>query len=568
MYFRKALELDPTLWCAFEALTEIDPHIQKVDNPSVLEAIFPTGAQIELNQTDRVYQNLPFKQCTSELFNQSQAFRGDTQMKAFDKDESCNETKENIKGGADNKAFVCSPIQERDGEDYQEQATPTGNQLNPNYVTPVATGKNSRRINNLGLNAPHQLHHESRLSGISPTGRSKENNDSYLLGHGSIASDPYLKPVGAGASSQVIKPFKMTTPSAVENQSSSKSSSISSKISKSRDDYGSETIDLMWLLRKIGYAYIKQIIYECAEAIDAYKKLPLCQYQTGWVLTQVGSIYLDIQDYQSAEEVFLLQKKLEPYTIEGMHYYSICLYQLQKQVELCSLSNFCLKKNTLAPETWIVVGNCYSLQKENEAAIKFFKRAIQLDRNCGMAHTLCGHEYFEIEDFEESERQYRYGYTVDKRNYKAWWGVGNIHLKQEKFDKALKTFTYAAQIYPRSAFIHTYIGIALMNANETVKALQQFEISQRLSPNSPVNSFMRVSVLIKLDKKDEALKLLHDLIKKYPKEPSLYIEKGKLMKMLGKKEEALKDYNRALDLNYKDSNMVKNLIDFYQDAEM
>ena len=74
-------------------------------------------------------------------------------------------------------------------------------------------------------------------------------------------------------------------------------------------------------------------------------------------------------------------KKLEPYTIEGLHHYSICLWQLKKQVELCALSNFVLKKNALSPETWIVVGNCYSLQNENEAAIKFFKRAIQLDRN-------------------------------------------------------------------------------------------------------------------------------------------------------------------------------------------
>ena len=32
-----------------------------------------------------------------------------------------------------------------------------------------------------------------------------------------------------------------------------------------------------------------------------------------------------------------------------------------------------------APESWCVVGNCFSLQKEHETAMRFFKRAIQLD---------------------------------------------------------------------------------------------------------------------------------------------------------------------------------------------
>jgi anaphase-promoting complex subunit 3 len=29
------------------------------------------------------------------------------------------------------------------------------------------------------------------------------------------------------------------------------------------------------------------------------------------------------------------------------------------------------------PECWCVVGNCFSLQKEHETALKFFQRAIQ-----------------------------------------------------------------------------------------------------------------------------------------------------------------------------------------------
>ena len=38
------------------------------------------------------------------------------------------------------------------------------------------------------------------------------------------------------------------------------------------------------------------------------------------------------------------------------------------------------------------MGNCYSLQKDHETALKNFQRAVQLDSRFAYAHTLCGHE--------------------------------------------------------------------------------------------------------------------------------------------------------------------------------
>ena len=68
--------------------------------------------------------------------------------------------------------------------------------------------------------------------------------------------------------------------------------------------------------------------------------------------------------------------KVEPYRLEGLEYYSSCLWQLKRQVELCWLSNYVLERNRFAPETWCVVGNCYSLQQEHETALRYFGRAL------------------------------------------------------------------------------------------------------------------------------------------------------------------------------------------------
>jgi anaphase-promoting complex subunit 3 len=56
----------------------------------------------------------------------------------------------------------------------------------------------------------------------------------------------------------------------------------------------------------------------------------------------------------------------EPYRLEGLEYLSTCLWHLRKQKELVRLSKYALDRNLQAPETWIILGNNFSLQKEHE----------------------------------------------------------------------------------------------------------------------------------------------------------------------------------------------------------
>ena len=46
-----------------------------------------------------------------------------------------------------------------------------------------------------------------------------------------------------------------------------------------------------------------------------------------------------------------------------------------------------------------------------------------------------------------------------------------------------------------------------------------------------------------------------------PKEAPIHIQIGKIQKKLGRKGLALRAFNKALDLDQKDTNMVKSLID-------
>ncbi|ESW34167.1 hypothetical protein PHAVU_001G130400 [Phaseolus vulgaris] len=99
---------------------------------------------------------------------------------------------------------------------------------------------------------------------------------------------------------------------------------------------------------------------------------------------QVGKVYFELVDYLEVDQAFSLPRQIMPYSLEGMDVYSTLLYLPGSGTG---------STNRLTPQSWCAMGNCYSLQKDHETALKNFQRVVQLNPRFAYAHTLCGHEY-------------------------------------------------------------------------------------------------------------------------------------------------------------------------------
>lgn len=71
-------------------------------------------------------------------------------------------------------------------------------------------------------------------------------------------------------------------------------------------------------------------LYFCKEAIDLFNNLPRQHFNTGWVLTSIGRCYMEIVKYSEAEKYYAEALRIEPYRLEGIEYYSSCLWHLKK----------------------------------------------------------------------------------------------------------------------------------------------------------------------------------------------------------------------------------------------
>lgn len=88
-----------------------------------------------------------------------------------------------------------------------------------------------------------------------------------------------------------------------------------------------------------------------------------------------------------------------------------------------------------------------------------------------------------------------------------------------------------------------------------------FNAGCEIDANNPLNLYQKSQVLLALGRDQEALEILLNLKQNVSKEAPIYVNIGKIYKKMGDIQEALKYFNGALDLDPKDINQVKSMID-------
>ncbi|XP_038047876.1 cell division cycle protein 27 homolog [Patiria miniata] len=322
------------------------------------------------------------------------------------------------------------------------------------------------------------------------------------------------------------------------------------------------TEGLLALLREIGKAYLALSQYDSRKAITYFSSLPPQHYNTGWVLSQVGRARYELAEYQKAERLFSEVRRLEPYHLEGTEYYSTALWHLHREVALSTLAQELSNFETESPEAWCATGNCFSLQKEHDMAIKFFQRAVQVDPQFAYAYTLLGHEYVATEELDKAMSCYRTAIRINTRHYNAWYGVGMIYYKQEKFALAEMHYRKALAINPQSSVLLCHIGVVQHAQHKSQQALQTLNRAIAMDPNNPLCKFHRASIYFATERYQEALQELEELKQIIPKESLVYFIMGKVYKKCGQTHLALANFSWAVDLDPKGANnQIKEALD-------
>jgi len=315
------------------------------------------------------------------------------------------------------------------------------------------------------------------------------------------------------------------------------------------------------LLTTAGTFYQHVCQYRCKEAIQEMQQLSWKQQNTGWVLHQQGRAHLELNEFTAAQRCFEQMQTRDPARMVGLELLSTVYWHLKKEVELSYLAQRVLDTDRLSPVTWCVVGNCFSLQKDHETALVFFRRSLQLDPNFTYIHTLSGYEYMANEDFDKAIVCFRKALRINERHYNAWYGLGAIYHRQEKFDLAEYHFERAVQLHPMSSILLCNLGIAQYASGKAYQALDTLAQAFRLDPTNPQARFQRANIYSALHRPSEAYAELVKVRDSAPREAAVHFAMGKVLKRLGRPQEAITSFLTAMDLDPKDNQIIKSAMD-------
>lgn len=315
---------------------------------------------------------------------------------------------------------------------------------------------------------------------------------------------------------------------------------------------------LMQLLQDIGKGFAALASYECKKAVQCFESLPPHQIKTCWVLQQIGTAYFEIAEYHLAEQKFTELRRLDKYHMNGMVIFSTLLWFLKKEGSLSSLALDLVELDRLSPEAWSAMGNCFSLQKEHDSAIKFLQRAIQLDPDFTYAYTLLGHEYVLTEELDKGMSCFRTSIRLESRHYNAWYGMAMIYYKQENYQLAEKHFLRALQINPKNSVLLCHLAVTQNAMKKPLQALQTVNKALNLMPKNALCKYHKSSFLYTLERYDEALSELEELRRIVPREALVYFLFGKIYRKRGQPHLAQMNFSWAMSLDPQGANsMIK-----------
>lgn len=298
-----------------------------------------------------------------------------------------------------------------------------------------------------------------------------------------------------------------------------------------------------------------------AAALVALKSVDEAQRKSAWSRVESGRAFAEMADYGAAAREFDAVRRSAPWRVEGMEVYSTVLWHQKREAELALLARGLVAIDKEAPESWVAVGNCFSLLKEHDAALRFFQRAIQVAPSFAYAYTLCGHEYVATDDMDQAASFFRSALLHDARHYNAWYGLGMIYFRTQRLQLADFHFSQALALNPANSALHTYRGMVASKQRDWDSALESLDRALACNPKNVLARSQKAQVLIHQGQVEEGLAMVEHMLEASPREAFLHFLKASASAKRGDKETALTHYTIAMDLDSKNGPLIKTRIE-------
>ncbi len=183
-----------------------------------------------------------------------------------------------------------------------------------------------------------------------------------------------------------------------------------------------------------------------------------------------------------------------------------------------------------------------------EQAILSFNSAVSLKPDFAQAYALRGRANLALAKPGEAIPDFAEVIALRPRDPEGYLNRGMAYVGMEQYDKALADFDRAAELDPELDMAHNLRGVVLRRKGDLQGALTAFNRAVEIAP-SMNNYFERAATLQLLDRHQEAINDLTQVIDFEPLNPQGYFARAKSYRALGDEVSGERDHRlgRILD---------------------
>lgn len=195
----------------------------------------------------------------------------------------------------------------------------------------------------------------------------------------------------------------------------------------------------------------------------------------------------------------------------------------------------------------ISCANCYDLIGEKTTAIKFYKKALKLNKNSIIAMSNLATAFYENNQLEEAKLYSLKAVALDSLNVASWIILGNIDYRSGNFEAALKDYLTAKSIKPDYYIAEINIANTYFDMKKYLEAISFAKKALHLDSKSVLAYSLMGNSYYELELYDDALEALEKALQLDSNDPWLYNSLSQVLQKKTHWENAIKAAMLAIE---------------------
>lgn len=198
-----------------------------------------------------------------------------------------------------------------------------------------------------------------------------------------------------------------------------------------------------------------------------------------------------------------------------------------------------------------------------------FRQALQRDPNIGLARNYLGNILMRQNRWDLAVQEYGEAIRLLPNFGEAYYNLGLALQKQEQIEAAITAYRKALVADPTMASAHYNLGLLFYNQEQYEEAIAAYQQAINFDNNN-INAHLNLAIALqKQDQKEAAIAQYRQILKLDPENNLAYNNLGALLVLQGQPSEAIKVYQQAIRKNPQNASAYYNLgITFYNQGNL